>query len=336
MADPILSIRDLKVEVDTGGRSLSVLDGVSLDLHAGRTLGVVGESGCGKSMTALATMGLLPERFAVTGGEILFDGEDLTRLAAPRLRQLRGNAISMIFQEPMTSLNPVMTVGRQIAEVVELHQGRSRAEAREIALEMLRAVHIPGPEQRLDAYPHELSGGMRQRVMIAIALACRPRVIIADEPTTALDVTVQAQIFRLLRELQMDTGTAILLITHDLGAVADMADEVAVLYAGKCVERGPVDAILGAPSHPYTRGLMSCTPRLRLGAAALEPDPRGLGEIPGMVPPLGRFPRACRFGPRCGLADARCHAEAPPLVPTGPAHTALCWHVPPHSAEARP
>ena len=324
--DPVLEITDLKVGVDTGRQVHSVLDGVSLKLTPGKTLGVVGESGCGKSMTALSTMGLLPDRFAVSGGSIKLMGEDLLAAKPARMRELRGNAISMIFQEPMTALNPVLTVERQIAEVVELHQGKTGAEAREIALEMLRAVQIPSPEDRLAAYPHELSGGMRQRVMIAIALACRPKVIIADEPTTALDVTVQAQIFRLLRELQDQTETAIMLITHDLGAVAEMADEVAVLYAGKCVESGPVREILGNPSHPYTRGLMACTPRLRLGAAAASAAEKGLGEIPGMVPPLGRFPKACRFAPRCALADARCHAEAPPVVPTGPDHSALCWH----------
>ena len=324
--DPVLEITDLKVGVDTGRQVQSVLDGVSLKLTPGKTLGVVGESGCGKSMTALSTMGLLPDRFAVSGGSINLMGEDLLAAKPARMRELRGNAISMIFQEPMTALNPVLTVERQIAEVVELHQGKTAAEAREIALEMLRAVQIPSPEDRLAAYPHELSGGMRQRVMIAIALACRPKVIIADEPTTALDVTVQAQIFRLLRELQDQTETAIMLITHDLGAVAEMADEVAVLYAGKCVESGPVREILSNPSHPYTRGLMACTPRLRLGAAAASAADEGLGEIPGMVPPLGRFPKACRFAPRCALADARCHAEAPPLVPAGPDHSALCWH----------
>ena len=323
--DPVLEITDLKVGVDTGRQVHSVLDGVSLKLYPGKTLGVVGESGCGKSMTALSTMGLLPDRFAVEGGSISLMGEDLLAAKPARMRELRGNAISMIFQEPMTALNPVLTVERQIAEVVELHQKKTGAEAREVALKMLRAVQIPSPADRLTAYPHELSGGMRQRVMIAIALACRPKVIIADEPTTALDVTVQAQIFRLLRELQDQTETAIMLITHDLGAVAEMADEVAVLYAGKCVESGPVDQILGNPSHPYTRGLMSCTPRLRLGAAAATAAAEGLGEIPGMVPPLGRFPRACRFAPRCALADARCHAEAPPLVPLGDGHAALCW-----------
>ena len=324
--DPILSVRDLCVDVDTGTQVHRVLDGVSLDLFPGKTLGVVGESGCGKSMTALATMGLLPDRFSVASGSIQLAGEEMTTIKPARLRQLRGNMISMIFQEPMTSLNPLLTVERQIAEVVELHQNKSKPEAREIALEMLRAVQIPSPEARLAAYPHELSGGMRQRVMIAIALACRPKVIIADEPTTALDVTVQAQIFRLLRDLQMDTETAIMLITHDLGAVAEMADEVAVFYAGKSIESGPVGDILDRPAHPYTRGLMSCTPRLKLGAAARLPDAGSLGEIPGMVPPLGRFPKACRFAPRCALADERCRSEDPPRLHVGTAQTALCWY----------
>ncbi|NDV00048.1 ABC transporter ATP-binding protein [Pseudoroseicyclus tamaricis] len=322
---PVLEIRDLQVGVDTGREVLSVLDGISLSLEPGRTIGIVGESGCGKSMTALATMGLLPDRFAITGGQILFEGEDLASMPDRQRRRLRGNALSMIFQEPMTALNPVLTVGRQIGEVLELHQGLSGHEARQRALDMLRAVQIPAPERRLDNYPHELSGGMRQRVMIAIALACRPKLIIADEPTTALDVTVQAQIFRLLRELQGETDTAIMLITHDLGAVAEMADDVAVFYAGKCIETGPVAQILQHPSHPYTQGLMVCTPTMRLGAAALAESPPALGEIAGIVPPVGRFPKACRFAPRCPLADDRCRTEDPPLRALGAAHAALCW-----------
>ena len=323
--EPILDLRDLCVEVDTGTKVHRVLDGVSLKVHPGRTLAIVGESGCGKSMTALAAMQLLPDRFRVAGGQILLNGEDLARARPARLRQLRGNVISMIFQEPMTSLNPLLTVERQIAEVVELHHGKSASEAREAALAMLHAVQIPSPEVRLKAYPHELSGGMRQRVMIAIALACRPKVIIADEPTTALDVTVQAQIFRLLRALQAETETAIMLITHDLGAVAEMADDVAVLYAGKTVETGAVRDILDRPAHPYTQGLMSCTPRLRIGAAARSQERKPLGEIAGMVPPLGRFPKACRFQPRCPIAVERCAQEAPPVAPLAPHHGALCW-----------
>ncbi|MGZ9811888.1 ABC transporter ATP-binding protein [Pseudoroseicyclus sp. H15] len=322
---PVLEIRDLKVGVDTGREVLNVLDGISLTLEAGRTIGIVGESGCGKSMTALATMGLLPDRFAVTGGQILFEGQDLAAMPDRQRRRLRGNALSMIFQEPMTALNPVLTVSRQISEVLELHQGLSGPEARERALQMLRAVQIPAPERRMSNYPHELSGGMRQRVMIAIALACRPKLIIADEPTTALDVTVQAQIFRLLKELQGETQTAIMLITHDLGAVAEMADHVAVFYAGKCIETGPVEQILHAPSHPYTRGLMACTPTLRLGPAAMQGDLPALGEIPGIVPPIGRFPKACRFAPRCPLADNRCETSPPPVEALTPAHSALCW-----------
>ncbi|MGN6770884.1 MAG: ABC transporter ATP-binding protein [Rhizobiaceae bacterium] len=326
MTSPVLNIEDLKVEVDTGEAVHTVLDGVTLRLLPGQTLGVVGESGCGKSMTALAVMGLLPDRFRVTRGSIFLGSEDLVEAKPSRLRALRGNALSMIFQEPMTSLNPVMTVERQITEVIELHQKKPHAEAREMALEMLRAVQISSPEERLAAYPHELSGGMRQRVMIAIALACRPRVIIADEPTTALDVTVQAQIFRLLRELRDQTRTAIMLITHDLGAIAEMADDVAVLYAGKCVETGTAADILNRPSHPYTRGLMNCIPRLQLGERAFERT-EALGEIVGMVPPLGRFPTACRFSPRCPLADDRCRNEPPPLVDVDPSHAALCWKV---------
>lgn len=320
---PFLEVKDLVVEVDTGSKILRVLDGVSFSLGAGKTLGIVGESGCGKSMTALSIMRLLPEGFRIASGQILVDGEDISSKPEEAMRKLRGNDIAMIFQEPMTSLNPVFTVGDQIAEPLMRHLGLSAREARDKTIEMLRAVQIPAPETRVDDFPHQLSGGMRQRVMIAMALACRPRLIIADEPTTALDVTVQAQIFTLLRELQHDTGAAIILITHDLGAVAEMADDTAVFYAGKCVESGHCRDVLSSPSHPYTRGLMASTPRLRIGSNARMPG-EPLSEIPGMVPPLGQFGTGCRFAPRCGLADAQC-AEPPPIRMVEGAHEALCW-----------
>ncbi len=323
---PLLEVTDLIVEVDNGTSVLPVLDGVSFSVGAGRTLGLVGESGCGKSMTALAIMGLLPPGFKVVSGDIRLDGKSLLGLDAEHLRRLRGSVMSMVFQEPMTSLNPVFTVGEQIGEALRLHEKLGPAAARQRAVDMLRAVQIPAPEERADAYPHQLSGGMRQRVMIAMALACKPRLLICDEPTTALDVTVQAQIFGLLETLQKEMGTAIVLITHDLGAVAEMADDVAVLYAGKRAEAGPVATILDNPSHPYTRGLMNCTPRLRLGNAALEPG-HALGEVKGMVPPLGQFEPGCRFSPRCPKADAHCHAAPPPDVQLGSSQSVLCWKV---------
>ena len=321
---PFLEVRNLTVEMKGESGAIRVLDDVSLRVERGRTMGIVGESGCGKSMTALAIMRLLPPGFEITAGQVLVEGEDITHVPEARMRALRGNDISMIFQEPMTSLNPVFTVGDQIAEAVKQHQGLDAGAAEQRAVEMLKAVQIPGAEARLHAYPHEFSGGMRQRVMIAMALACQPRLIIADEPTTALDVTVQAQIFALMRELQQETGTAIMLITHDLGAVAELADDVAVFYAGKRIESGPAGAILRHAAHPYTSGLMSCTPRLRLGAAARD-GAAVLHEIPGMVPQLGRMPQGCRFAPRCPLADDRCRSVMPPDVEVGPAHAAACW-----------
>ncbi|WP_158966822.1 ABC transporter ATP-binding protein [Chachezhania sediminis] len=321
---PFLEIRNLTVEMKGDAGMIRVLDDVSLSIRRGTTMGIVGESGCGKSMTALAIMRLLPPGFQITSGQILLDGEDITKASEARMRQLRGNDISMIFQEPMTSLNPVYTVGEQIAEAVRQHQGLDTAKAEQRAIEMLKAVQIPGAEARLGSYPHEFSGGMRQRVMIAMALACQPRLIVADEPTTALDVTVQAQIFALMRELQEETGTAIMLITHDLGAVAELADDVAVFYAGWRIEHGPASAILRHPAHPYTSGLMSCTPRLRLGAAASGQGP-ALLEIEGMVPQLGKMPSGCRFAPRCTLADAHCRSTVPVDTEVEPGHAAMCW-----------
>ena len=320
---PLLAVNDLVVDFRTRHGDARVLDHVSLNVHAGRVLGIVGESGCGKSMTALAVMGLVPSPPGrITSGSITIEGQELVGLDQESLRRIRGKDIGMIFQEPMTSLNPVFTVGEQIAESVRLHEGASRPAAIARAIELLRQVEIPEPELRAKAYPHELSGGMRQRVMIAIALACQPRVLIADEPTTALDATVQAQIFDLLQSLQADTGTAVVLITHDMGAIAELADSVAVMYAGKVVEVGPVDAVLSAPRHPYTRGLIECVPHL-------EPDPPVerpvLVEIPGVVPALTDLGQGCAFAPRCPLAESRCATEKPSLIESSVGHEAACW-----------
>jgi len=323
MAGPLLSIRDLKVEFATRNGPVTALDGISLDLMPGETLGVVGESGCGKSITALAAMGLIPDPPGrVAGGSILFDGEDITHADAARLRSLRGAEISMIFQEPMTSLNPVFTAGDQIAEAIMLHQKAGRAEAGRMAVELLRTVGIPEPERRARSYPHELSGGMRQRVMIAMAISCRPRVLIADEPTTALDVTVQAQIFDLMRDIQQEFGVAIMLISHDMGAIAEMADQIAVMYAGRVVETGSADAILDDPLHPYTRALIGCIPVLGK-AAGLEGRMPPLAEIPGIVPPLHLLGRGCAFADRCPLAFDRCRIERPVLE--GRSHRVACF-----------
>ncbi len=318
----LLEIENLQVEFDTWDGRVRVLDGVSLSVDAGQTLGIVGESGCGKSMTALAIMGLVPRPAGhITGGSIRFRGEDLLKVPEARLRELRGDRIAMIFQEPMTSLNPVFTVGDQIAETARLHLGLSAADARKRAIEMLKAVHIPSAERRVDEYPHQFSGGMRQRVMIAMALACEPEVLIADEPTTALDVTVQAQIFDLLQELRDTRGTAIVLITHDMGAIAEMANRVVVMYAGRKVEEGSVEDILGQPSHPYTRGLLACRPQLQLGRA----ERKALQEIPGVVPPLHLLGRGCAFADRCPQMMPRCKEAYPPETQAGTSHVASCW-----------
>jgi peptide/nickel transport system ATP-binding protein len=284
-------------------------------------------------MTALAVMGLVPQPAGhVTGGSVRFDGEDLLRAGDARLREVRGHRIAMIFQEPMTSLNPVFTVGEQIAEAARLHLGLSRAQARSRAIEMLKAVHIPEAERRIDEYPHQFSGGMRQRVMIAMALVCEPQVLIADEPTTALDVTVQAQIFDLLQELRDTRATAIVLITHDMGAIAEMADRVVVMYAGRKVEEGTVDRILAEPAHPYTRGLLACRPQLQLGGGQMRV---ALREIPGVVPPLHLLGRGCAFAERCPEALPRCREAVPGETQTQEGHRASCWllHAP-HDKQA--
>ncbi|MDN2565588.1 ABC transporter ATP-binding protein [Aquibium sp. A9E412] len=320
-ATPLLQVEDLHVAFDTRQGAVTALDGVSFSLAAGETLGIVGESGCGKSITALALMGLIPAPPGrLTGGRIDFAGRDIARLAESELRRLRGRDIAMIFQEPMTSLNPVFPVGAQIAEAILLHREIDRQAARREAVALLRTVGIPDAERRATAYPHELSGGMRQRVMIAMAISCRPKVLIADEPTTALDVTVQAQIFELMRRIQDEFGVALMLITHDMGAIAEMADRVAVMYAGRIVEQGLADDVLDRPLHPYTRGLIDCIPVL--GKAAPDGRPPALSEIPGVVPPLHLIGDGCAFADRCSLAEPRCRRERPPL--TGRRHGVAC------------
>ena len=309
---PVLEVRDLVTEFRTERGTVRAVDGVSFEIPARGTLGVVGESGCGKSVTALSIMRLVttpPGRIA--SGAIRYAGKDLLALPEREMRAIRGNRIAMIFQEPMTSLNPVFTVGDQVGEAVQLHQHKSRREARVAAIAMLKLVGIPSPEERVDAYPHQLSGGMRQRVMIAMALACKPDLLIADEPTTALDVTIQAQILDLLRQLQRDLGMSILLITHDLGVVAETCDEVVVMYAGRVVERAPTDALFAAPRHPYTAGLLRSVP---------TGTHERLQEIPGMVPALDALPPGCKFADRCPRVAPRCRDEEPALVPLGATH----------------
>jgi oligopeptide transport system ATP-binding protein len=304
----MLSVRDLSVRFDTPHGSVRAVDGVSFELHEGETLGLVGESGSGKSVTNLALLGLVPSPPGVVEArEVRFGERDLATLPPAELRRIRGNEIAMIFQDPMTSLNPLLTVGRQLTEVLEEHRGLSRSEARTLCARGLGDVGIPEPEARLDAWPHELSGGMRQRVMIAMALLCRPRVLIADEPTTALDVTIQAQILELLADLQERHGTAIVLITHDLGVVAGMADRVHVMYAGRLVEAARTDDLFGRPLHPYTEGLLASVP-------SFDGDPtQALASIPGQPPDLVDLPPGCAFAPRCPLASDACRARTPLL-----------------------
>jgi peptide/nickel transport system ATP-binding protein len=323
----ILEVRDLHTQFDTLDGVVRAVDGVSFELARGETLGIVGESGCGKSVTALSILRLIPtETGRIASGSIRFEGEELTALGEEAMKRLRGHRISMIFQEPMTSLNPVLTVGTQIAENVVRHLGVSWRAARDRAGEMLDLVRIADARRRLDEYPHQLSGGMRQRVMIAMALSCDPQVLIADEPTTALDVTIQAQILDLMLELKEKTGTAIVLITHDLGVVAETTQRVVVMYAGRKVEEAAVEVLFEEPLHPYTRGLMRAIPRLDIEADAAGTRPR-LQEIPGLVPILTRPIVGCAFAPRCGFATDRCRAEPPPLVDAGAGHTVACWEV---------
>ncbi|WP_448030381.1 ABC transporter ATP-binding protein [Bradyrhizobium liaoningense] len=321
----LLEVDQLNVSMRSeAGRLVPVIENLSFAVAPAQTLALVGESGCGKSMTALALVGLLPEDFVITSGRILLEGRDILSLPARDMRALRGSAMSMIFQEPMTALNPLFTVGDQIGEVLRWHRGLGGAAAREQVLALLRAVQIPAPERRIDAYPHQLSGGMRQRVMIAMALAGKPKLLIADEPTTALDVTVQAQIFDLLAQLQRETGTAILLITHDLGAVGELANEILVLYAGRCIEAGASAGIVAQPRHPYTRGLLRCVPHLQLGQAPKSWT--DLGEIPGMVPPLGARGAECAFLARCAKAAEVCRSSPQPILERiAVGHAVSCW-----------
>ncbi|MBV8650069.1 MAG: ABC transporter ATP-binding protein, partial [Alphaproteobacteria bacterium] len=301
------------------------VDGVSLSVAQGETLAIVGESGCGKSVTSLSILRLIaspPGR--VVSGSIRFQGIDLLKLDEAAMRRIRGNDISMIFQEPMTSLNPVLTVGRQIGETLMLHQKLDSKAASKRAVEMLRLVQIPEPERRISEYPHQLSGGMRQRVMIAMALACNPKLLIADEPTTALDVTIQAQILDLMRDLKRKIGAAIVLITHDLGVVAEMAQRVVVMYAGRKVEEAPVDALFRQPLHPYTLGLLTSVPKL--GATLTQEEPERLTEIPGTVPSLREEIKGCAFAPRCAFASERCRVETPLLEMKAASHIAACFH----------
>ncbi len=324
---PVLAVDDLWVRFRTEDGPFDAVRGVTFHVNPGETVALVGESGCGKSVTALSIMRLLPEPQAqIRRGRILFEGQDLARASERAMRQIRGNRIAMIFQEPMTSLNPVYTCGEQVAEAIRTHRRCSRKEARELALEAFRQVGITDPERRLDQFPHELSGGLRQRVMIAMAIACRPQLIIADEPTTALDVTIQAQILDLLRDLQARLGTSILFITHDLGVVAEMADRVVVMYAGEVVEQGPVQAIFRRPGHPYTAGLFRSIPRRD------TPRKAPLPAIEGVVPHPSRRPPGCPFAPRCPEARGVCREQPAPWVELGDGHGARCWV---HVEEAR-
>jgi len=325
MTTPLLEVDNLKTHFFTRDGIVRAVDGLSFSVAPGETLAVVGESGCGKSVTSLSILRLIaspPGR--IVDGRITFEGRDLLALSEEEMREVRGNRVSMIFQEPMTSLNPALTVGRQIAESLMLHRGLSQAQAMTKAIEMLRKVRISEPERRVRQYPHELSGGMRQRVMIAVALVCGPRLLIADEPTTALDVTIQAQILELMRELARETGTATILITHDLGVVAEMAHRVVVMYAGRKVEEATVDDLFARPRHPYTRGLLGSMPHL--GDSVRGEDRKRLVEIPGMVPSLKDEQPGCLFAPRCPNAIARCSQEVPPLTAHGENHWAACWN----------
>ena len=315
---PLLEVRDLRTAFETPQGDVYAVDGVSLSVAAGRTLGLVGESGCGKTMTALSVLRLMPPGARIAGGQILFDGRDLVGLPEREMRHVRGNAIAMVFQEPMSSLNPVFSVGDQIGEAVRLHQGLGRRAARQKAIEMLQLVEMPEPERRVDEYPHQLSGGMRQRVMIAMALSCHPRLLIADEPTTALDVTIQAQILDLLAGLQRRLDMAMMLVTHDLGIVAERTDDVAIMYAGRIVEHAPVQALFARPLHPYTRGLLNSIPKV--GAART----RRLEAIPGLVPDLRHLPAGCRFRDRCSYAIDACTHTDPPLHELHPGHAVAC------------
>jgi len=327
----LLEVANLQIHFRTESGVNRAVDGVSLHVNDGETLAVVGESGCGKSVTALSILRLVPEPPGKVAGSIRFEGNELLNIPDRALRDIRGNAISMIFQEPMTSLNPVLTVGRQIGESLRLHQGLGRRASEARVTEMLSLVGIPEPRQRMSQYPHQLSGGMRQRVMIAIALACNPKLLIADEPTTALDVTIQAQIIDLMKDLKRRVGAAIILITHDLGVVAEVAERVMVMYAGHKVEEAPVTALFRTPRHPYTQGLLGAVPRL---GSSLQGIVTRLAEIPGLVPSLNRRIQGCVFASRCPIATDLCRAVAPALEAKAHRHLAACHYAPKEAAAA--
>ena len=319
-ANSLLEVRNLKTYFDVRGGVLKAVDDVSFTIEAGETLGLVGESGCGKTVTANSIMRLVPiPPGRIAGGEILFEGLDVLKLSASEMRKIRGNKISMIFQEPMTSLNPVFTVGDQVAEVIQLHQRLSQREIQDRVIEAFRLVRIPAPASRIKDYPHQMSGGMRQRVIIAMALACNPKLMIADEPSTALDVTIQAQILDLMNRLKKETGASILFITHDLGVIAEMAQRVAVMYAGKIMEGADVDTLFSEPKHPYTIGLMSSIPILGIGKKE-----KRLSTIPGMVPSLFKLPQGCLFHERCSGAFTECRQLEPPMIDLGDGHIVRC------------
>ncbi|MCX6104592.1 MAG: ABC transporter ATP-binding protein [Proteobacteria bacterium] len=320
MTDSLLRVEHLVTSFRTDRGLIRAVDDISFSINKGQTVGLVGESGCGKSVTSLSILRLIqsPPGRIEPSSKIIFGGEDIVKLSEPQMRRLRGNRISMIFQEPMTSLNPVFTIGDQIGEVFRIHRGASKKEARERSIEMLRLVRMAAPEQRVDEYPHQLSGGMRQRIMIAMALACRPELLIADEPTTALDVTIQAQILDLMANLQRELNMAILLITHDLGVVAEVCDYVIVMYAGRIAEQGSVEAIFRAPTHPYSVGLLNSIPRLGHKTEYLP-------TIEGTVPSLANLPKGCRFQDRCKHVHAKCREQEPPLRSVAPGHEAACW-----------
>ncbi len=327
--EPLLEVRNLRTWFASERGVFRAVDGISFDVPRGRTVGLVGESGCGKSVTSLSLMGLVPSPPGqVSADAIRFEGQDLMSLSPQARRLLRGGRMSMVFQEPMTSLNPVHTIGRQITEAIRAHTDLSPKAARDRAIEVLDLVRIPSAAQRIDDFPHHLSGGMRQRVMIAMALACEPALLIADEPTTALDVTIQAQILELLRDLQQRLGMAILIITHDLGVIAELAQDVIVMYAGQIVESAPVDALFADPQHPYTIGLLGSIPRL-------DVERQRLATIEGTVPSPARQPPGCRFAPRCPFAEARCSVEVPELRPMGTDHRVACWRAPVEALGAR-
>ena len=327
----LLEITNLQIHFRTASGVNRAVDGVSFHVNEGETLAIVGESGCGKSVTALSILRLVPEPPGKVAGSIRFEGKELLNIPDRDLRDIRGNAISMIFQEPMTSLNPVLTVGRQIGESLRLHQGLGRRASEARVTEMLSLVGIPEPRQRMNQYPHQLSGGMRQRVMIAIALACNPKLLIADEPTTALDVTIQAQILDLMKDLKRRVGAAIVLITHDLGVVAEVAERVMVMYAGHKVEEAPVTALFRTPRHPYTQGLLGAVPKL---GSSLQGIVTRLAEIPGLVPSLNRRIEGCVFASRCAIATDLCRAVAPALEPKAQSHLAACHYAPKEAAAA--